>query len=154
MPTDPNANANPLTLVMTAKSDEAYAELKALIGRLQSAPAEENRLRQALDDIGRVHFARFVFLPHRQLAVITTYDGDFDEYLAAFAERIGFVFDEILGRVEGGPPTPVNENRKEFAEYVREHDLTCVEPFYSAYPGLPALEIRRLRSMAAGGDDE
>ena len=36
-----------------------------------------------------VHFARFVFLDHTRLAVITTFDGDLTTYLEDFAAKIG-----------------------------------------------------------------
>jgi hypothetical protein len=32
------------------------------------------------------------------------------------------------------PPLPVQQNRDAFLAYVKKYDLTCIPPFYSAYP--------------------
>lgn len=132
---------SPLTLVMTAKSDADYEALEKLIGGLQGQPSGENPVRKALDRIGTVHYARFVFLPHRQLAVITVFDGSLDDYLAAFAREIGFVFDAILKHVEGAPPTPVADYFDDFRDFVIDRNRTPVGPLYSAYPGRGVGEI-------------
>ena len=76
--------ASPLTLVMTIKSPEDFAELKGLLAKLQGLPPDKNPITVALNRLATVHFARFVFLNDRQLAVITTYDGSFLEYIDAF----------------------------------------------------------------------
>ena len=135
--------ANPLTLIMTIKSDKDYRELKALIEGLQSRPTEQNPIAVALTKIATVHFARFVFLSERQLAVITTYDDSFEAYIDAFVNSIGQVFDQLLVHMKDAPPRPVSEHRKEFLEYVKKNDLKCVS-FYSAYPNLKVLDILTL----------
>src|SRR5262245_10915893 len=73
--------ANPLTLVMNIAPGDHYARLKALLDNIQSMPPDKNPIVKALDHLGIVHFARFVFLGEKQLAVITTYDGDFEDYI-------------------------------------------------------------------------
>lgn len=140
----PEQVANPLTLVMNIKSPDDYEQLKALIGGMQSLPPEKNPIAIALTDISTVHFARFVFLSTRQLAVITTYDGEFDRYIDAFVNKIGHVFDALLSHMEGAPPLPVSDHRDEFLAYVKQHDLPCIPPFYSAYPHLKVLDILTL----------
>lgn len=139
--------ANPLTLVMTIKSPKDFQALKTKIEHMQSLPPDKNPIVLALNKLGTVHFARFVFLNERQLAVITTYDGSFEDYIDAFVNDIGGVFDSILEHVADAPPTPVKnpENRKPFLEFVRKNDLTAVPPFYSAYPDLTVLDILMLR---------
>ena len=126
--------ARPLTLVMTIKSQQDFVELKALIGKLQSLPPDRNPITVALNRLGTVHFARFVFLSDRQLAVITTYDGTFDDYIDSFVNAIGEIFDQLLAHMVDAPPLPVSSHRAEFLAYVKKNDLTAVPPFYSAYP--------------------
>jgi hypothetical protein len=137
--------ANPLTLVMSIKSNEDFRSLKALIAQLQSLPPDQSPIAAALTRIATVHFARFVFLGESQLAVITTYDGDFDRYIDAFVDEIGGVFDKLLVHVRDAPPLPVSEHRDEFLQYVKAHDLPCIPPFYSAYPDLKVLDILTLK---------
>ena len=137
--------ANPLTLVMPIKSPDDHQKLKALIEHLQSLPLETNPIAVALTKISTVHFARFVFLNDRQLAVITTYDDDFDVYIDAFINAIGEVFDRLLVHIDGAPPLPVGENRQAFQDFVAQHDLKCMPPFYSAYPELKVLDILTLQ---------
>jgi len=131
---------SPLTLVMKAESPEAFAALRKTVEDLQAAPIDKNPVVAALNRLGTVHFARFVFLGDDQLAVITTYDGSFDAYINDFIDEIGDVFNALLSHVD---PTvvPVQSHRAEFLKFVKDHDLPCVGPFYSAYPQRTVLDI-------------
>ncbi len=139
--------ASPLTLVMTIKSPQDFAELKGLLAKLQGLPPDKNPITVALNRLATVHFARFVFLNDRQLAVITTYDGSFLEYIDAFVDAIGGVFDQLLAHMADAPPLPVSANRQKFLDYVTKNDLTCLPPFYSAYPDLKVLDILTLQKQ-------
>jgi hypothetical protein len=133
---------SPLTLVMPVRPD-ACAALRAEVEQLQALPRDRNPVITALDAIGTVHFARFVFLDDdARLAVITTYDGDFERYIMDFVDHIGPVFDMLLRHMVDPPPLPVQQHPEEFLAYVRRHDLGCVGPFYSAYPTRPVIDIR------------
>ena len=132
---------HPLTLVLPIRPD-ARAALRAEVDRLQALPPEENPVIAALEAIGTVHFARFVFLDDERLAVITTYDGDFERYIMDFVDHVGPVFDTLLQHVTDPPPLPVQQHPEEFLAYVRRHDLGCVGTFYSAYPTRPVVDIR------------
>lgn len=142
LPADGAPVQQPLTLVMAIKSpDDAHA-LRAKIDALQALPREHNPVIRALDEIGTVHFARFVFLDDSRLAVITTYDGDFDRYIKDFVDHIGPVFDDLLEHMADAPPLSVQEHPDEFLDYVHRNDLKCLPPFYSAYPDRTVLDIR------------
>lgn len=145
----PDLVANPLTLVMTIKSEKDYQDLKHLLEDFQSRPPEMNPIRVALTKLGIVHFARFVFLSSSQLAIITTYDGSFEQYIDAFVNEIGGVFDKLFAHIKDAPPLPISEHRKHFLDYIKEHDLRCIEPFYSAYPDLKVLDILTLQKNQA-----
>ncbi|MGH3548857.1 MAG: hypothetical protein ACRDQU_12255 [Pseudonocardiaceae bacterium] len=132
---------NPLTMVMKAKSEEDYAALAQLVGHLQSLPPDQNPVIIALSKIGTVHFARFALLGNNQLAVITTYDGDFEVYINEFIDTIGDIFNQLLAYAAGAPPLPVQTHRQEFLDYVRSVDVGCVGRFYSAYPERTVLDI-------------
>jgi hypothetical protein len=132
---------HPLTLVMTIRSPEDRVALEATLQQLQSLPPDRNPIATALDTIGTVHFARFVFLDETRLAVITTYDGDFDAYINEFVDHIGEVFDALLQHIADAPPLPVHQHRREFLDFLTRNDLGCIPPFYSAYPGRTVLDI-------------
>lgn len=139
--------ANPLTLVMRIKSKDDFFKLKALIDHLQGLPTDQNPITKALNRLATVHFARFVFLDETKLAVITTYDGDFEDYIGSFVDAIGDVFDKLLAHMVDAPPLPVSEHRKEFLAYVLRNDLKAIPPFYSAYPKLKVLDILTLQKQ-------
>lgn len=131
-----------LTLIMPIASDEAYQQLHQTLMEVQALPPGQNPIMAALTKISTVHFARFVFLENNtRLGVITTYDGDFDKYIMDFVDDISDVFNLLLKFMSDAPPLPVQEHRQEFLEYVRSHDLGCIEPFYSAYPRSTVLDI-------------
>ena len=139
---EPKPVQNPLTLVMKIKSAADAAALTALLQKIQSAPADKNPIRVALDTLKTVHFARFVFLNDKtSLAVITTYDGSFEDYINEFVDHIGDVFNALLQHMDGAPPLPVQANRQAFLDYVKANDLRAIEPFYSAYPRATVLDI-------------
>ena len=140
--------ANPLTLVMPIKSKEDYLQLKGLIDKLQSLPPDKNPIAVALNQLKTVHFARFVFIEERLLAVITTYDGSFEDYIDAFVNTIGGVFDQLLAHVQDAPPLPVESHRQEFLDFVRKYDLKAIAPFYSAYPDLTTQDILILQKRS------
>ena len=103
---------SPLTLIMTIRSPEDFEALNASIHQIQSAPPEQNPIWIALDKLKIVHFARFVFLENNtKLAIITTYDGSFDDYLNEFIDEIGDIFNALLQHMESAPPLPVQRNR-------------------------------------------
>lgn len=134
---------SPLTLVMPIKSAADAAQLRAVLHQIQTAPPGMNPVSRALNTLGTVHFARFVFLEHdTRLAVITTYDGSFETYINEFVDQIGDVFNALLAHIDGAPPLPVQQHRAEFLAYVQANDLRGLEPFYSAYPTATVLDIR------------
>jgi hypothetical protein len=141
--------ATPLTLVMEARSPQDMEALKALIAGMQAKPPDQNPIRVALNELRIVHFARFVFLDDTHLAIVTTFDGSFDDYIDAFVNTIGDVFNALMRHVKDAPPLPVQANREAFLAYVKAHDKGAVQPFYSAYPDLTVGEILTLQHEAA-----
>jgi hypothetical protein len=133
---------NPLTLVMTIRSEASARELQGLLHKIQSAPPDKNPIWTALNKLKTVHFARFVFLEQNtKLAVITTYDGSFEDYINEFIDEIGDVFNALLAHMADASPIPIQQNRQAFLDYVKKNDLRAIEPFYSAYPKATVLDI-------------
>lgn len=138
--------ANPLTLILPLKEG---VDLQALGGLIA---ASEAKIEEALKAIGTVHYARFVVLdastPNLQpgptgpykLAVITTYDSDFDTYIQDFVNHIGPIFDAVMSMTsDAASIVPVSQNVAAFTEYVAKNDASRNPPnrdftLYSAYP--------------------
>jgi hypothetical protein len=145
----PKAVQSPLTLIMSIKGPEDTKALKALLAQIQGAPPDKNPIWVALERLKTVHFARFVFLENdTKLAVITTYDGSFEDYINEFIDAIGDVFNALLAHMKDGSPIPVQKNRQAFLDYVRKNDLRGIEPFYSAYPKATVLDIHAALEQA------
>jgi hypothetical protein len=135
-----------LTLVMPLRCgvSDVVAE------RIRSMPASAaNPIFAALESTRLVHFARFVMLPGNNLGVITTYDGDFEDYILAFVERVGDIFDFLLSYVaDADGVCPVRDNPDAFVRYVYHHDVETLGAFYSAYPDMGVMDIRRATPAA------
>jgi len=139
--------SNPLTLVLEIKSSEDALALQQLL----SNPSIREKINTAMTKIGTVHFARFVFLSPLQLAVITTYDGDFDKYIQAFTDELGDIFNALLKHVKNTEKLiPVQSNLALFQEFIRENDRSRVngvlQPEFSAYPTLTVYDILSCQS--------
>lgn len=126
--------SSPLTLVMKIKSPTDAAALALMLKKFAEM-GRENPIRLAMDKVGTVHFARFVFLnENTDLAIITSYDGDFEQYLTAFTQYLGDIFDELFEHIANGPPLPVAENPAAFSAYVAKNNASPPGTLYSAYP--------------------
>jgi len=142
-PATAKAVQSPLTLIMKIKSPADYQQLQGLLQHIQSLPPSQNPIWVALNKLANVHFARFVFMENNtRLAVITTYDGTFENYINEFIDAIGDVFNGLLAHMDDAPPLPVQQNRDAFLAYVKANDLRGIEPFYSAYPTATVLDIQ------------
>lgn len=151
-PAAPASVQNPLTLLLPIQNAAVYG----LRSNLQALQAN---LKASLDSIGIVHFARLVFLPTTNvLAVITEFDGDFNDYILAFVRNAGVaqVFDTILKVVDDvdTPPSvppgiglvPVSQNTDGFIKFLDYYNCTSASradsfAWYSAYPSLTVKQI-------------
>ncbi len=138
--------ANPLTLMMPIIPGTNLTELAGTLAKYQTD------IDQALTSIGTVHYARFLLLDRSTanlqpsgtatdqlvLAVITEYDGSFQQYIGDFVAQIGNVFDALLQFVVGGKElTPVANNVAAFSAFITANDASEHQPnegLYSAYP--------------------
>jgi hypothetical protein len=97
-----------------------------------------------LDDIGTVHFLRWVILPDYGedggLLFATNYDGSFDDYIRDFAEQASDSFEAIysncVGWPEGGPT-----DLEAFKAFIRAHELAA-DVYYRAYPTATVREVK------------
>ena len=133
--------SNPLTLVMNIKSHDDFVALQEVLNDIANKPEGKNPIENAMNKIGTVHFARFVFLSESQLAVITSYDGIFERYIQAFTDELGPIFDVLLSHMIDAPPLPVQNNVRELLTYVQKNDRSFNQSLYCAYPKLTVFDI-------------
>jgi deferrochelatase/peroxidase EfeB len=132
----------PMTLVLPL-ADPSQSGINAL-GRALSAVS----LGSLLDDGGMVHFARFVIVGG-DLLMVSSYDGEFEDYILQFVRTMGSVFDTILGFVVDPAPTPTAEHPYEFVAWVQAHDQPSIG-FYSGYPGVSTQQVRAAFGLGQG----
>lgn len=145
----------PLAIVMPLRAPVAAnaEKLKAIIA--VGAPRIELKLRES----NQVHFAWFLLLDNdSQLALFTTFDGDFDAYLKHFALEVGSLFDKLFECLADPPPLPVDQYPDEFVAKVKQYHRTPLGGyFFSAYPQHRVSEIhaaiRRDDGHGQGGRD-
>ncbi|HXC71193.1 MAG TPA: hypothetical protein VN644_14520 [Pyrinomonadaceae bacterium] len=141
---------NALTALLPIKKE--YVDL--LRGKFKTTPIN----RDGLDAVGTVHFARiFIFepgnpsgVPSNLAAVITTYDGDFRDYIQDFVNQPGVAafFNDFLKAVDDKAAEgldPVTKHATAFADLIMKYDATNPAntwgQWYSAYPELTVQNI-------------
>lgn len=108
-----------MNLVMPLKDKSAIGRAFAAMAIAQNV----DELYAGLDNVGTVHFARFVIIDNN-LCMISVYDGDFSNYIRDFVATIGSVFDAVVKLVEGGEAVvPCEKNVEAFIEWVHAHDV-------------------------------
>jgi hypothetical protein len=132
---DPAQNALNLILNVKQPIAENAANLRAAISQLTP---------NGLNNVGTVHFARFLFIEDdSKFLVFTSYDGNFVDYVRAFIKEIGDMFNALLSFIELPDDVtilPVQDNEEAFVNFVLQNDVKS-EAFYSAYPKLTVLNI-------------
>ncbi len=131
-----------MNLVMPL-ADPSQAGVQLLANQVFNEP---DRLTVALDSGGTIHFARFVIIGEN-LVMASSYDGEFSDYIQMFIDRIGDIFDNIMGFIANRAPTPVQLHPDAFVSWVHAHDLLPIG-FYSGYPNYTTQQIRASLDIA------
>lgn len=97
-----------------------------------------------LDEIGTVHFARWVVLPDDsdggQLLFTTNFDGPWDDYIEDFAARSAQSFDAIYSNCVGWPERGA-QDIEAFKAFVRQHEVPSAV-YYRAYPMATVRQVK------------
>jgi deferrochelatase/peroxidase EfeB len=125
-----------MNLVMPL-ADPSHAGVQALANQVFDHP---DKLTVALDSGGTIHFARFVIIGEN-LVMAASYDGEFSDYIQMFIDRIGDIFDSIMGFITNPAPTPVQDHPDAFVSWVHAHDQLSIG-FYTGYPNYTTQQIR------------
>jgi hypothetical protein len=108
-----------MNLIMPLKDKSPVGRAKAAL----AIAANKDEIYAGLDNVGTVHFARFVIVGDN-ICMFSVYDGDFTNYIRDFIATIGSVFDAVVSLVEGGEHViPSEDNVEKFIDWVHAHDL-------------------------------
>ncbi len=95
-----------------------------------------------LDQIGTVHFARWVVIPDDQdggqLLFTTNFDGPWDDYIEDFAAESAESFEAIYSNCVGWPGA---QDVDAFKAYVRQHQIP-EDVYYRAYPTATVRQVK------------
>lgn len=97
-----------------------------------------------LEDIGTVHFGRWVVVPDDQdggmVLFASNFDGPWDEYIEDFAAQSADSFDAIYSHCVGWPERGARDVDA-FKAFIREHELPT-DVYYRAYPMATVQQVK------------
>ena len=105
-------------------------------------------LAKAQDDLGTVHFSRFMVEGDEKLLFLSDVDGEVDEHIERLVESAGPVFDAILEHVDDPPPTPVASNPERATKWLKRHVREPLDTYF-AYDDATVQDIKAC-ARAAG----
>ena len=103
---------------------------------------------RAQDDLGTVHFSRFMLEGDEKLLFLSDIDGDVDPHIEQLVERADPVFDVIFQHVDDPPATPVAGNSHKVVKWLRHHVREPVDTYF-AYEDASVQDIKAC-ARAAG----
>ncbi len=112
-------------------------------------------LAKAQDDLGTVHFSRFMVEGDEKLLFLSDIDGEVDQHIERLVESAGPVFDAIFEHVDDPPATPVADNRERAIKWLKHH-VREPEDTYFAYEDASVQDVKAaaraagLRAILAG----
>jgi hypothetical protein len=118
---------------------------KALPGELSPLMPD---LATAQDDLGTVHFSRFMVEGDEKLLFLSDIDGETDEHIERLVESAGPVFDAIFEYVDNPPPMPVADNPEGAVKWLKRHVREPLDTYF-AYGDASVQDIKAC-ARAAG----
>ncbi len=120
------------------------ANAKALAEEL---PPVMPDLARAQDDLGTVHFSRFMVEGDEKLLFLSDIDGEIDEHIERLVESSGSVFDAIFEHIDDPPATPVAANQQKVAKWLRRNVREPLDTYF-AYGDASVQDIKACVSAA------
>jgi hypothetical protein len=114
------------------------ADAKALT---EALPPLMPGLAKVQDDLGTVHFSRFLVEGDEKLLFVSDIDGAGGPHLERLAESADSVLDAIFEHVDDPPATPVTGNRQSVIEWLQDHVREPVDTYF-AYEDASVQDIK------------
>ena len=105
-------------------------------------------LAKAQDDLGTVHFSRFMVEGDEKLLFLSDIDDGVEEHIERLVESAGPVFDAILEHVDDSPPRPATSNPERVAKWLKRHVREPLDTYF-AYEDASVRDIKAC-ARAAG----
>ena len=105
-------------------------------------------LAKAQDDLGTVHFSRFMIEGDEKLLFLSDIDGEGDQHIERLVESAGPVFDAIFEHVDDPPATPVAGNPQRAVKWLKHHVREPLDTYF-AYEDASVQDIKEC-ARAAG----
>ncbi len=105
-------------------------------------------LAKAQDDLGTVHFSRFMVEGDEKLFFLSDIDGDVDDHIERLVQSAGPVFDAIFTHIDGAPATPVTRNPVTVVKWLQQHVREPLDTYF-AYKDASVQDIKTC-ARAAG----
>ena len=114
----------------------------------EELPALMPDLAAAQDDLGTVHFSRFMVEGDEKLLFLSDIDGEVDQHIERLVESVGPVFDGIFEHVDDPPATPVADNPEGVVKWLKRNVREPMDTYF-AYEDASVQDIKA--SARAGG---
>ena len=98
-------------------------------------------LAKAQDDLGTVHFSRFMVVGDEKLLFISDIDGEVDQHIERLVESAGPVFDAIFKYVDDPPATPVADDPERVVKWLKHHVREPIDTYF-AYEDASVQDIK------------
>jgi hypothetical protein len=105
-------------------------------------------LARAQDDLGTVHFSRFIVEGDEKLLFLSDIDGETDEHIERLVQSAGPVLDAIFEYVDDPPATPVADNPDRVTKWLKQHVREPLDTYF-AYEDASVQDIKEC-ARAAG----
>ena len=102
----------------------------------------------AQDDLGTVHFSRFMIKGDEKLLFLSDIDGESDQHIERLVESAGSVFDAIFQHVDDAPATPVANDPQKVIKWLKDHVREPLDTYF-AYEDASVQDIKEC-ARAAG----
>ena len=122
---------------------EAPADAKALADELPPLMPDFAKVQ---DELGTVHFSRFMIEGDEKLLFLSDIDGEGDLHIERLVERAGPVFDAIFTHVD--PATPVAGNPQRVVKWLKRHVREPIDTYF-AYEDASVQDVKAC-ARAAG----
>lgn len=88
-------------------------------------------LAKLQDELGTVHFSRFMIKGDEKLLFLSDIDGESENHIQRLVERAGPMFDTIFKHVEDPPATPVASNPERVVRWLRHHVREPIDTYFA-----------------------
>ena len=121
------------------------ANAKALTAEL---PGLMPDFAKTQDQLGTVHFSRFMVKGDEKLLFLSDIDGEVDQHIERLVESAGPVLDAIFTHVDDPPATPVASNPQRVIKWLKYHVRDLLDTYF-AYDDASVQDIKAC-ARAAG----